>query len=76
METEPLRKLLAKYGWHAEDGSTWKNPLRPDQEIILPMPTGWVLLKLDITAPNDYEQVAGGITGAELELYLRSREVG
>jgi len=68
---EPLRKILTKYGWQDVDKTTWKHPQNPDYKIVIVKPTSWALLKLDITAKDDYQQVASGISSAELEKALK-----
>ena len=71
-KTEPLRKILIKNGWQTEDDFTWK---RGGLKIAFVKPAGWVLAKLDINAPRAYSEVASGISGAELEGYLKAENL-
>lgn len=71
-KTEPLGKELLKSGWQTEDGFAWK---RGDLKIAFVKPRGWVLYKLDINAPRDYSEIASGVSGSELERYLKAEKL-
>jgi len=68
-EKRDLINDLENNGWKTEDGRiTWK---RGDHKIAFD-PTGWVLAKLNISAPGNYIVVASGISVAELVEVVRN----